>query len=82
MIRSWIRGPEATTIARLLTGERENLVAWDLEYVSISGGPTQSRVVLHRRAGVPLTVTLDHTTAAPVIAYVSERAPQVEKRPG
>lgn len=82
MIRSWIRGPEKATVVRLLTEERASLVAWDLEYVSINGRPTESRIVLHRRSGMPLNVTLDHDAAAPVIACVSELAPRVEKRGG
>lgn len=82
MIRSWIRGPERATVVRLLTEDRASLVAWDLEYVSINGRPTETRIVLHRRSGMPLNVTLDHAEAAPVIACVSDLAPRVEKRAG
>lgn len=83
MIRSWIRGPEKTTIVRLLTEDRASLVGWELEYVSINNGPTQTRIVLHRRSGMPLNVTLEPATAAPVIAYVTDIAPRVTtKRTG
>ena len=75
----WLRGPEATAIVRLLTADRGRIQAWDLEYVSIQGGPTQTRIKLFTGDGRYREVTLDPEDAKPVVSYVAELSPRREK---
>lgn len=79
LIRSWLRGPEVTAIVRLLTKDRASIKEWDFEYVSVQGGPTQTRVKLFTGNGRYREVTLAPEEAKPVMAYVAELSPRREK---
>lgn len=79
MIRTRLRGPRASASVRLLTTERADLTGWDLEYVSVNGGPARPRIVLRKRDGQVVQVSLDEGEEGPVIAFVSELVPRVQR---
>ncbi len=79
-VRSWARGPEAGRIMRLLTTDRAKITAWDVEYVSINHGPTQTRIKLYVSPGGGYhSINLSPEPAKSVVDYVSEIAPRREK---
>jgi len=79
LLRIWLRGPEATAIVRLLATNRNAIQEWDFEYVSIQGGPTQTRIKLFLRNGRYMSVDLSPGEAKGVMAYVAEAVPRRQK---
>lgn len=79
MIRSWLRGPEAGSMIRLLTADRAKIKAWDMEYVSINHGPTQTRIKLYLKDDRYQSLDLAPEPAKSVLDYVSDLAPRREK---
>jgi hypothetical protein len=79
LIRSWLRGPEVSFMIRLLTADRAKITAWDMEYVSINHGPTQTRIKLYVGGGRYHSIELPPDSAKPVLEYVTELAPRREK---
>jgi hypothetical protein len=79
LLRIWLRGPERTKLVRSLTEGRAELTGWRLDYVSENGGSTCSRVWLYSRTFGAEEVTLSHTEAKALIAYLTEVAPQATR---
>lgn len=79
LLRIWLRGPERTKLLRSLTEGRAELTGWSLDYVSTNGGGTCSRIWLFSRTFGAEEVTLSHTEAKALIAYLAEAAPQATR---
>lgn len=79
LLRIWLRGPERTKLIRSLTEGRAELTGWRLDYVSENGGLTRSRIWLFSRTFGAEEVTLSHTEAKALIAYLAEAAPQATR---
>lgn len=79
LLRIWLRGPEVTAIVRLLATNRKAIKEWDFEYVSIQGGPTQTRIQLFLGNGRYMTVDLAPADAKGVMAYVAEVVPRRQR---
>lgn len=80
LLRIWLRGPAATAIVKVLTIDRARIQAWDFEYVSVQGGPTQTRILLYLTNGRFMSSDLDPTGAKGVMAYLAETAPRRQKK--
>lgn len=81
LVLAALRSPLAAIEVKLLTTERGQLAAWDVEYVSINRGAVHPRLVLVDQKGAVRSVRIPSGHENSVREYVAAIAPQRVKNP-